>query len=113
MFPIILTFFIGMIGMTQALLLNDTAQHAAYEGARQGLVLTSDSKSVKSAVTDFTKSMGLKKRRGRNSAKYNKFVHEGIDRCRFYSAQIQCLGCGAILARRLERLVSNYVGAAI
>ena len=34
-FPIILVFFIGMVGVTQAFTLRDTAQHAAYEGSSQ------------------------------------------------------------------------------
>lgn len=59
-FPVILTFFIGMIGLTQVFLLNDTAQHAAYEGARSGLVITNSKDDVEDAVASFARSMGVR-----------------------------------------------------
>lgn len=56
-FPLVLFFFTGLIAFTQAILLRDTAQHAAYEGARKGLTIDATNASVVSDVKDFLKTM--------------------------------------------------------
>lgn len=58
-FPIVLTFFFGLISLSRALQLRDTAQHAAFEGARAGLVLNATEVDCREAVENFTDSMGL------------------------------------------------------
>ena len=59
-FPIVLTFFLGLIFLSRALLLKDTAQHAAFEGARAGIILNASERDSQQAVADFTRRMGLK-----------------------------------------------------
>lgn len=59
-FPITLLFFVSQIGLMQIFLLNDTAQHAAYEGAREGLVITSTAQDAEDAVQAFASSMNVR-----------------------------------------------------
>ncbi len=59
-FPLILVFFIAMTVMTQAFVMRDTAQHAAYEGARAGLVVNSSVEDVEAAVEKFTQMLKLR-----------------------------------------------------
>ena len=59
-FPIILLFFVGLTSMTQGFLLRDTAQHAAYEGARAATLLTADVETAETAVVDFLDSMKIR-----------------------------------------------------
>ena len=59
LFPLVLLFFTTCVGFTQGFLLKDTAQHAAYEGARTGMVITSTTEDVEAAVEAFTTSMGI------------------------------------------------------
>lgn len=58
-FPLILFFFMAMVVLTQAFVMRDVAQHAAYEGARKGLVLTSTPDDVEIAVNDFLTTLRL------------------------------------------------------
>jgi Flp pilus assembly protein TadG len=59
-FPIILVFFIGMVGVTQAFTLRDTAQHAAYEGARRGILLNSKASDCDDAVQEFVRRIRIR-----------------------------------------------------
>ncbi|MEM9410177.1 MAG: TadE/TadG family type IV pilus assembly protein [Planctomycetota bacterium] len=59
LFPLVLLFFTACVGLTQGFLLKDTAQHAAYEGVRTALVITSSADDVTTAVNEFTSSMGI------------------------------------------------------
>ena len=59
-FPIILTFFIGMIVLTQAFVLKDMTQHAAYEGTRQGIVLNATAEDAQAAAAEFMQMMGMR-----------------------------------------------------
>ena len=52
-FPIVITIFTMMLAFSQAVLLRDTAQHAAYEGARSALRLQATSGEVEAAMNDF------------------------------------------------------------
>jgi Flp pilus assembly protein TadG len=49
-FPIIMTFFGAMVVFAQANLLRDTAQHAAYEGARAAIVPGATAKNAMQAT---------------------------------------------------------------
>lgn len=59
-FPIILIFFVAMTVFTQAFLIRDSVQHAAYEGAREGLKLSSTAEDCEKQVMVFLDSMRLK-----------------------------------------------------
>ncbi len=59
-FPIIMVFFIGMVGVTQAFTLRDTAQHAAYEGARKGILLNSKASDCEDAVQEFARRIRIR-----------------------------------------------------
>ena len=59
-FPIVLTFFFGMLVITQAFTLRDTVQHAAYEGVRKGLLLNSTAQDCKDAVNEFASAMRVR-----------------------------------------------------
>ena len=59
-FPIIMTFFIGMVGITQAFTLRDTAQHAAYEGVRKGIILDSKASDCEEAVQEFARRIRIR-----------------------------------------------------
>ena len=60
-FPLIVIMFIGSVAFTQAFLLRDTAQHAAYKGVRKGIVWDSTTDDVKTEVKTFLQKMGVKK----------------------------------------------------
>lgn len=49
-FPLIMSFFGAMVMFAQANLLRDTAQHAAYEGARAAMVPGASSEDAKAAA---------------------------------------------------------------
>ncbi|HMO15627.1 MAG TPA: TadE/TadG family type IV pilus assembly protein [Pirellulaceae bacterium] len=59
-FPILMLFFIAAMAFTQAFMLRDTAQHAAYKGARRGLVWNSTTNDVKSEVEIFLSRLGIR-----------------------------------------------------
>ena len=59
-FPIILFFFIAMVVMTQAFLLKDMTQHAAYEGARAGILYNATARDARTAAEDYMKMMNMK-----------------------------------------------------
>ena len=58
-FPIILLFFVAMTVFTQAFTMRDTAQHAAYEGARIGLLLEASAADCQKASLEFLENMSL------------------------------------------------------
>ncbi len=59
-FPLILLFFIGSIAFTQAFMLRDTAQHAAYKGARRGMVWNATTDDVVEETQKFLHRLGIK-----------------------------------------------------
>lgn len=52
-FPIVLAFFIAMISFTRLVTLRDSVQHAAYEGAREGMLLESTNQDCVEKVEEF------------------------------------------------------------
>lgn len=58
-FPLVLFFFTGLVAFSQAILLRDTAQHAAYEGARKGITLDANKEDVIHASKEFLKVMNV------------------------------------------------------
>ena len=58
-FPVILGFFFGTVVLIQAYTLRDTAQHAAYEGARKAMVFDATSGDCVDAVEEFLQIMRL------------------------------------------------------
>lgn len=56
-FPLIMAFFFAMTVFTQAFLLRDTTQHAAYEGARKGMLLQADTADVKKTAEEFLRKV--------------------------------------------------------
>ncbi len=59
-FPLILLFFITLMAFTQAFMLRDTAQHAAYKGARRGMVWNSTTEQVGQEVATFLSRLGVR-----------------------------------------------------
>ncbi len=59
-FPIILTFFVAAMAFTQAFMLRDTAQHAAYKGVRRGIVWNATTADVKAEVQNFLSQLGIR-----------------------------------------------------
>ncbi len=58
-FPVVITIFLGLIVLTQIVMLRDTMQHAAYEGARRGLTLVSTSPDVIAETENFLSKFGV------------------------------------------------------
>lgn len=58
-FPLVLMFFLGLTIFTQSFLLRDSAEHAAYEGARQGTNLQATSEDIISSVETFLSVMRI------------------------------------------------------
>lgn len=59
-FPLVLMFFTGLIAFSQAILLRDTAQHAAYEGARKGMTIDATNEEVVAETIEFLRVMRIK-----------------------------------------------------
>lgn len=59
-FPIILTFFVASMAFTQAFMLRDTAQHAAYKGVRRGIVWNATTADVQAEVQGFLSQLGIR-----------------------------------------------------
>lgn len=57
--PVILLVFFGVIFITQSILLRDTAQHAAYEGARRGLVLDASAADCIAKTQEFLEKIDI------------------------------------------------------
>lgn len=62
-FPIVLSMFVGSTAVFQAFLLRDTAQYAAYEGARQSLLSDSTVKDVEQKVNETLRIFHVQKAR--------------------------------------------------
>lgn len=58
-FPIIMTFFIGIIGINQAFLIRDFVQLAAYEAAREGTIQGANSDDVEDKADEVLAMMNL------------------------------------------------------
>lgn len=55
-----MVFFLGLIFLSRALSLKDAAQHAAFEGARAGVLLNSSEVDCHEAVQVYASKLGLK-----------------------------------------------------
>ena len=58
-FPMVIMFFVCSVAFSQAFLLRDTAQHAAYKGARRGLVWNATTNDVQQEAEAFLKRVGV------------------------------------------------------
>lgn len=56
-FPLVLIFFIGIIAVSQAFILRDLSQLAAYEGARAGTILDATSEDIRTETERVLTSM--------------------------------------------------------
>ncbi len=59
-FPIIMFFFIGIVAVTQAFLVRDMAQLAAYESAREGTLFDATAVDVEEKAAQIVRTMGLR-----------------------------------------------------
>lgn len=58
--PLILLVFFGVIYVTQSIMLRDSAQHAAYEGARRGLVLNATAAECAADALQFLERINVR-----------------------------------------------------
>lgn len=59
-FPVIMFFFIGIVAVTQAFLIRDMAQLAAYECAREGTLFDATTEDVEAKAAATIRTMGLR-----------------------------------------------------
>ncbi len=57
--PIIMIVFLGLIMITQMVFIRDSAQQAAYEGARRGMAIQASTDSCKKTTVEYLEQFGI------------------------------------------------------
>ncbi len=57
--PVILITFFGLLSLSRTVILRDVAEHAAYEGARKGVVVNSTAEECRAKALEFLDHFGV------------------------------------------------------